>query len=501
MQENVGERKQRYEIRPDEKPLMKADHESLKSFKPELRIFMHRLTPIIHIYPGCYQLPNITKMLYEQLQKDYPVITKYISESVFAYYCAVVVYFRLLRLLKVKDKMMTRDELDFHNRVKAANLMVPTLLQDYISCLGDVTFYNGHFRERYDFTMLSIEYFTSADGSSGWFGKINANTHILYQMYPCLSVYARRIIQDLLYTAGEANEDWNLPVDVAPKEPNAGKPTKNLLGYAKAQKLTKDQVNFLQEGGVIANSFVTSNETLLLAMRLTQNVSQELVRNKDLQLNTALCKYRHGSVAQLPIHYVIPPKDIEPNYHEIDGPFIQMSKYKHPLQLHTAALKFQYQIRFNVETELNSWCIYSFNEYKEVPEAWREIISQANNRIITPVEFTSYNDAWKDLSGYEFGLNVGWRKRRGNIEKRTKEQNKRCATNAISDDAELRYKKEKRKKRKSKKRSLARQERIEKIDDKFRSTRTLSLITERSRLKTMETNASLPAALAKTTNQ
>lgn len=376
---------------------------------------MHRLSPVTPIYPGCYQLPRITKSLYDQLQKDHPKFCQYVSESVFAYYCAVVVYFRLLRLQHIKAKTktpLTKDELDLHDNIMKSKLMVPALLRDYVVSLGDVTFFNSHYRERYEFTMLPIKYFTAQDKSTGWFGPINNETFIYYLMYPCLTVYTKRIVQDLLYTAGTGNEVWNLPGDIAPQEPNAGNPTENLLGYAKAKKLTQDQVDFLSEGGVTADKIFNSNGTFPLALRLLSEVSRELVKLENVELNTSICSFRMGSVAQLPMHYTVCLKENrkEDGYREIDGPFVQMSKYKHPPQLHTAALKFQFQIRFNVQPGYNSWSIYDFNQFKDVPESWQNTMLNANDNIATGVEFVSHYDAWKDFSTYKFLLNGNWRK-------------------------------------------------------------------------------------------
>lgn len=418
VQKKEDDRKRLRESEPDYKRYMKADCETLKAFKPNLYTFLTRLHWQTNIFPGFYQLPRLTKILYSQLITDHPSFGKLVPESAFAYYCAVVVYFRLMRLLKIKNRAMSDDEMRFLAKVHKCNLMVPALLQDYVAALGDVTFYNGHFRERYEFSMLPFDYYTSKDKSTGWFGPINEKTFVYYLMYPCLSIYAKRIIQDLMFSIGTGEENWNLPADIAPQEPNAGYPTENLLGYAKAMKLTTDQINFLYQGGISDNCFYTSNDTILLSTSLISLINDELIRLKDVRLNSALCKYRQGSVAQLPIHFAIVPEEPTENYRELDGPFIQKSKYKYPAQLHTAALQFQFQIYFNVKDNYNSWAVYEFNGFTEVPKSWQDNMTAINKKLNSAhVEFGSYDDAWKKLTEYKFKLNASWRKnRRGPME-------------------------------------------------------------------------------------
>lgn len=56
---------------------MKADYKAIKGFNPKLRIGMHQLTGHIRIYPGYYQLPRLTNMLYNQLNEEFLAFWNY----------------------------------------------------------------------------------------------------------------------------------------------------------------------------------------------------------------------------------------------------------------------------------------------------------------------------------------------------------------------------------------------------------------------------------------
>lgn len=88
------------------------------------------------------------------------------------------------------------------------------------------------------------------DDSIGWFRKINQHTHYLYAAYPCLVVYAIRIIADMSFIIDEGLDPvWQLPPDIRPDDANVGNATSNLLGFKPANKLTPLQMQWLIESG------------------------------------------------------------------------------------------------------------------------------------------------------------------------------------------------------------------------------------------------------------
>lgn len=378
--------------------------------KVKVHLKQHR-RPIKHeIFPGCYQLPYLIEQMYVEIEKEHPVFASLVSQSAFAYYCATVVYDRILQLRALNYDTLTDDEKRFRKQMKALGLKVPALLQCYIAGMGNISIFNGHCHEKFVFRTHPIKYLTSEDRSMGWFGRIGPQTHFLYQKYPCLSVFAKRIIEELRWKEGD-DVSWNLPEDIAPEDPNAGVPSENLLGYGPIQMMTDRQKGFLKRCSVVETRFPTSNDSFCLSLTLLKEIKKELVAEKPLKLCSAFIHRGVGSVAQLPYHKlsIFPPPtndDSDLQNIEVDGPFRQYSKYRFPNALHVAALRFQYQLKCTVDEKLNIWSVYDFNGFKNVPEAWRETMQKNANAKIeeTAYYFTKLED-WSDLIDFVFDLN------------------------------------------------------------------------------------------------
>lgn len=396
--------------------LVRFRHDQLRRFMPKPKVHLRQPShPLSNkIYPGCYQLPYLIEQMYHEMEKEYPVVCSYVSESAFAYYCAVVVYNRILHLRNANHSdTLTEDEKRFMKQIKALNLRIPLLLQCYIAGMGNVAVHNGHSREKFVFRAHPIKYVSSADRSMGWFGRVGPTTHFLYQKYPCLTVFARRIVEEIKYEKGE-NPQWNLPEDIAPEEANAGFPSENMLGYAPRQTLMASQKIFLKRCGVSESSFPTSNDSFCLSLTLLKEIGKELIREKTFDLYSSRIQRHDGSLAQLPYHSLskLPenekttPEDDEIPRIEVDGPFRQYSKYRLPNALHVAGLRFQYQMKCTLNEQCNMWCIYDFNRFKEVPEAWCETMTkESNDKIDTVSNYHTKDDDWADLTNFVFDLN------------------------------------------------------------------------------------------------
>lgn len=388
--------------------LIRFRNDQLRNFWPKPKVHLRQPRHQSYdIFPGCYQLQYLIEQMYCEMEKEHPVFCSLVSQSSFAYYCAVVVYNRILHLRAINNDTLTKDEKHFMKQVDALRLKIPLLLQCYIAGMGNVNFHTGHCREKYVFRTHPIKYVSSSDGAMGWFGRVGPDTHFLYQKYPCLTVFAKRIVEEFDCKPGQ---DWNLPEDITPEAPNAGAPSENLIGYSPCQPLLASQKVFLKRCDIDETRFPTANDTFCLSLKLLNEVRKELLAEKQLKLFGLNIRRADGSVAQLPYHRLseFPPTHVDDPLHpiEVDGPFRQYSKYRFPNALHVAALRFQYQLKCVVDEKLNMWSVYDFNRFKDVPEEWRDTMkSESNAKIDDVANYYTKKEDWSDLVDYIFDLN------------------------------------------------------------------------------------------------
>lgn len=93
----------------------------------------------------------------------------------------------------------------------------------------------------------------------GYFGEASPLTQPVYKAYPCVAVYAQRILADI----GGA-VDWDLPAGIRPDDGNAIHQNPNMMGYQPSVPLTPEQNAFLSKVGITHNSFQFYNGTIAL---------------------------------------------------------------------------------------------------------------------------------------------------------------------------------------------------------------------------------------------
>ncbi|XP_033220013.1 uncharacterized protein LOC117174767 [Belonocnema kinseyi] len=300
--------------------------------------------------------------------------------SVFAYYCATLAYARLLKL--VNETMLscssqlsplTDDEQKFLACLED-NSVQTEMLNSYLGGFGSIRTVSGHILK---FKFLNPTYMASSNGVIGWFGRVSKDTHLFYKTYPCLAVFVQAMIQDLKYTAEIADSTWDLPADIRPTEPGAGLPTQNLLGYQRAVKLTRNQVQFLNCAGVTLSSSVCfDNKTLPLLLELIHNVDSCVSIYSDRHCNR---KYpieklsSSGSLAQC----------VTTDHHSTSLSCDSHCYYNIDKNIGLLGSIFHYRIHHqweenpkNTETVKATWSIYDFKNYTEVPKKWTEIINK-----------------------------------------------------------------------------------------------------------------------------
>lgn len=205
---------------------------------------------------------------------------KRVPESALAYYCSVYAYARMLEVHQSNFRGLTYDEREFLAKVKEFDQPIPKALATVLAGIGNTTVPNG---KELKFKMLPRAY---AEGEylgvniQGYFGTAGPETQALYKSYPCIAVFAQRILADL---GGDI--DWNLPQGIRPADANAVHPNPNLLGYRPSVHLSAEQIAFLSKTGVTPDHFQFDNGSLAINISLILAVQRELNQVKGIQFS------------------------------------------------------------------------------------------------------------------------------------------------------------------------------------------------------------------------
>lgn len=320
------------------------------------------------IYPGFFAISQLSNETHRVLSAVDTSISKKVTEAAYAYYAAAISYARMLKVLSLSSRRVTAEEEAFMTQVYNGNYHPPEALNYYLKGIGNTKLQN---QRELRFRARPRPSVASRDGSIGWFGKIGPENHFLYASYPCLPVYLKRIQADFNYTDDPQNEDpyWDLPDDIAPDDEDAGHPTPNLLGWAPAMKMSREQIAWLQAAGFGPNfEFTSEHDTIPLIVTLLDAVQQEIdyARIKTGELS----KVSDGSLAQTVVINV--PSAPERPRHEGRSNMIA----KHALDMNGSIVMAAKALRYLQEHHLtdeglNTWSIYEWNDYADVPEAWR----------------------------------------------------------------------------------------------------------------------------------
>jgi hypothetical protein len=165
-------------------------------------------TGVHYFHPGCEALTDIIFVCYSTLTSNcdgysmripqcafgyYCAVACYWRRA-FGYYCAVACYWRLLYLHINNGLMVTDSELSSMHQVKSLQLEVPPLIAHFLTGFGNATIPSGR---DIKFRMWKVSSYCNAGNTSGWFGRVSADTQPFYQNYPCLAVYVARMFATL----------------------------------------------------------------------------------------------------------------------------------------------------------------------------------------------------------------------------------------------------------------------------------------------------------------
>nr|WJE88697.1 MAG: hypothetical protein [Halyomorpha halys partiti-like virus 1] len=325
-----------------------------------------------YMISGVDGLDLLTSEYHSAYKSEIPGYSRRVPESALGYYFAVMTYYRLLSVQQLNGVSLKYEEDCFVESIRNGGYMIPEGLQQLLAGIGNVKSDGG---DTLKFRMLPIPYKESDENQvRGFFGRVSPRTHFLYKMYPCIAVYAQRIINSI---AG-GREDWDLPGDIRPDDGLAQHPNSNMLGYGPAPTLNIHQLEFFTDIG-LNNYFSSDNGLIHLNLALLNAVQKEINESRKYQLVT-LPQTVDGSRSQLP--FLITPTDPTEGVEVLSEMKTLMSSQTAASISYYASL-FCYRIKHSWIAETPefvncNWSIYTFLN-GSVPVTWADTVNTAWN--------------------------------------------------------------------------------------------------------------------------
>jgi hypothetical protein len=133
--------------------------------------------------------------------------TKFVSCSMWTYYCVEHLYARCIPVLRHKERT-THAEERFADSIRSANYPVPSCIEEYLRSLGDLTDVRG---KKYTFELPAWP------NQEGHFGQVTGQNHSMYEGMTAPIVLGCRIRADLQKTLNPGEQvDWDLPIQLRP---------------------------------------------------------------------------------------------------------------------------------------------------------------------------------------------------------------------------------------------------------------------------------------------
>ena len=325
-----------------------------------------------YIYPGAEVLPHLVAVMHGANVSLCSGYARRVPECVFGYYVAVVTWQRMLWLERANGFFLSRDESQFVDAVVALDLRVPRLLAHFLSGFGNVRIPSG--REA-RFRLLDRPNYRGAGRCTGLFGRVSAETQPLYQNYPCLGVYALRILSSL---GGNPNMDWTLPDEVLPVGVGGMGPSRAMLGYGHREPLSQEHTRFLQAVGFYdpQGDFPSSLRGIPFCNALLAAVMTELDNVNGIILDP-LPMTLLGSQAQL--SFAVYQSELARLFEHFS---VSRSHTQVPIEVSAFAKAFIYRVHHAVddieedEAVVAPWCVWSYE--REHAGVWGPMVNAGN---------------------------------------------------------------------------------------------------------------------------
>lgn len=195
-------------------------------------------------------------------------LAKFVSLSLFEYYCVILLWKRLSYVETSRgDGVLEYERL---KRALPPNLAIPEEIGIYLDGIGNVIDAEENTFELRIYRDLARDL---VNGLSGHYGRVDAATHEAYETAPAPFVSYYRMVMDLARDQGMP-ERWNLPPALQP--PGNFSPNENLLSWLPAANITAEQRIVFENTGFDVNYTPAEGEDpaiLLFELRDLENIN------------------------------------------------------------------------------------------------------------------------------------------------------------------------------------------------------------------------------------
>jgi hypothetical protein len=322
----------------------------------------------LNVFANTYEgfVPIVNRQ-YDLISSADRSFTKFISRTMWLYYCTEHLYGRLIAI-KRHSGLISREGI-FADSFRSEYYPVPNSVERYLQSIGNTTDAAGN-----KFQLRTPAW----PNQNGNFGPVDAATHWQYESMVAPLILTERMKQDVTITLVPQHDPvWNLPTGLQPVEEECGLPTANLLGWATAARLTTEQLQALQGAGVTPADFPVDDEQFQMNRGLFEFIADHVRSLSNvLKLGASFHEGADGSIVQT-IGQVRDDQEVKPFTRRIQYSEYEVSAYSsthHDERLVTGAMVCTFRIkkdRIGGPSEgLHTWACLDFGKYTNVPAAW-----------------------------------------------------------------------------------------------------------------------------------
>lgn len=266
------------DVKPDGPPVgqhlsktssdVKNDPLHLEAFIPSPSEALTAVAEELNHYPGFDGLMPMINETHEQFCAHSINYKRSVPISAYAYYVSVMAWARALKLKQMNRYSLTRHERDFVEVIfNQGNFLLPKSLGIYLDGFGNITIPEG---PESKFDLKDYEY-----NDEGYFADMESN--FLCAKYPCISIFAQRIMRDMDFSNNEGvDENW-LPNDLD-YDWNT-----RCIGYAPSVDLNHMEQQIFNVCGINDEQFPSDCDGFLINIRLLNNVQKYLTEVPGLE--------------------------------------------------------------------------------------------------------------------------------------------------------------------------------------------------------------------------
>ncbi|APG78264.1 hypothetical protein [Hubei diptera virus 18] len=242
---------------------LKNDPLYLEAFFPSPSEELVPLPEELNHFTGFDGLSSIINESYDNFCSHSLNFKRSVSLSSYAYYISVFCWARVLHLKRLNKYRLTTNEIEFVDMIyNQGNYLLPKSVTLYLSGFGNFTIPSS-VESKFNTKPYSYD-------DAGYFVNF-AEEFYTVTSYPCISIFAERIMRDMAFTENNrVGEAWS-PNDIE-QEWNT-----RCLGYAPSVELPSLQLQILNMAGISSENFPSDCEGLLINIRLLNSIQKYLL--------------------------------------------------------------------------------------------------------------------------------------------------------------------------------------------------------------------------------